>query len=469
MEGKPMFSLHKTRGGVHPPQCKDMRDFACTSITPPSKVRIPLNMHIGKPATPVVAEGDHVYIGTLIGDVEGLGSPIHASISGTVTSVAAEQLPTGQQAPVVEIVSDGKMKADPALKAPTYTTKEEFIACVRDSGMVGLGGASFPTWFKMRVPAGKKFEFLVVNGMECEPFITSDYRQMMEHAERVIDGVHRAATALEIPAAVIGVEDNKPEAIAELRRVVKEKGFEDLIEVMEIPTKYPAGGEKVLINATTGRDVPAGGLPADVGCLVVNVTTISRVEQYFRYGVPLVNKTVTITGDCIAKPGNYRIPIGMSVRDVIDAVGGMVKEPKKIIMGGPMMGRTITDIDCPILKANNAIVALHDAAVLPDETPCIRCGRCVRACPLALEPFALDAASRRHDAVALDELAVMNCMECGSCAFVCPAHRRITASIREGKAVYRGEVARLTQPAAPAPASAPKTASAPSASTKKEA
>ena len=319
-----MFSLHKTRGGVHPPQCKDMRDFACTSITPPERVLIPLNMHIGAPASPVVSEGDHVYVGTLIGQVNGLGSPIHASISGTVTKVATEQLPTGATAPVVEIVSDGK--------------------------------------------------------------------------------------------------------------------------VMEIPTKYPAGGEKVLIKATTGRDVPAGGLPIDAGCLVVNVTTISRVEQYFRYGMPLTCKTVTVTGDCIANPGNYRIPLGMSVRDVIEATGGMVKEPKKIIMGGPMMGRTITNIDCPILKANNAIVALHDAAVLPDETACIRCGRCVRACPLALEPFALDSASRSHDVVALDELAVMNCMECGSCAYVCPAHRRITASIREGKAVYRGEVARLTAP-----------------------
>ena len=341
---------------------------------------------------------------------------------------------------MVEIVSDGKMEADPALKAPEYTTKEEFISCVRDSGMVGLGGASFPTWFKMRAPQGKSFEFLVVNGMECEPYITSDYRQMMEHTERVVDGVFRTIEALEIPAAVIGVEDNKPEAILELQRVVKEKGREDRIEVMSIPTKYPAGGEKVLIKATTGRDVPAGGLPIDVGCLVVNVTTISRVEQYFRYGMPLTCKTVTVTGDCIAKPGNYRIPIGMSVRDVIEATGGMVKEPRKIIMGGPMMGRTITDIDCPIIKANNAIVALHDAAVLPDE----------RACPLSLSPFALDGASRSHDVVALDELAVMNCMECGSCAYVCPAHRRITAAIREGKAVYRGEVARLTAPAKPA-------------------
>ena len=409
-----MFSLHKTRGGVHPPQCKDMRDFACASITPPERVLIPLNMHIGAPASPVVSVGDHVYVGTLIGQVEGLGSPIHASISGTVAT-----------APVVEIVSDGKMEADPALKAPEYTTKEEFISCVRDSGMVGLGGASFPTWFKMRAPEGKSFEFLVVNGMECEPYITSDYRQMMEH-----------------------------------KRVVKEKGREDRIEVMSIPTKYPAGGEKVLIKATTGRDVPAGGLPIDVGCLVVNVTTISRVEQYFRYGMPLTCKTVTVTGDCIAKPGNYRIPIGMSVRDVIEATGGIVKEPRKIIMGGPMMGRTITDIDCPIIKANNAIVVLHDAAVLPDETACIRCGRCVRACPLSLSPFALDGASRSHDVVALDEFAVMNCMECGSCAYVCPAHRRITAAIREGKAVYRGEVARLTAPAKPA---------APALSEKKEA
>ena len=442
-----MFSLHKTRGGVHPPQCKDMRDFACTSITPPERVLIPLNMHIGAPASPVVSEGDHVYVGTLIGQVNGLGSPIHASISGTVTKVATEQLPTGATAPVVEIVSDGKMESDPALKPPTYSNKEEFIACVRDSGMVGLGGASFPTWFKMRAPEGKSFEFLVVNGMECEPYITSDYRQMIEHAERVIDGVVRVARALEIPAAVIGVEDNKPEAVDALNRAIADKGVGDIVEVLMVPTKYPAGGEKVLIEATTGRAVPAGGLPIDAGCLVLNVTTVSRVEEYFRYGVPLVRRTITLAGDCVKNPGNYRVPLGMSVRDVIEATGGLEKQPKKIIMGGPMMGRTVTDIDCPILKANNAILCLDKDAVLPEESPCIRCGRCVRVCPLGLMPYALDAASRRHDAVELDELAVMNCMECGSCAFTCPAHRRITASIREGKAAYRGEVARLTQPA----------------------
>lgn len=259
---------------------------------------------------------------------------------------------------MVEIVSDGKMESDPALKPPTYSNKEEFIACVRDSGMVGLGGASFPTWFKMRAPEGKSFEFLVVNAMECEPYITSDYRQMMEHSERVIDGVFRTIEALEIPAAVIGVEDNKPEAILELKRVVKEKGREDRIEVMEIPTKYPAGGEKVLIKATTGRDVPAGGLPIDVAASWSTSPPFPAWSSTSATACLLTCKTVTVTGDCIANPGNYRIPLGMSVRDVIEATGGMVKEPKKIIMGGPMMGRTITNIDCPILKANNAIVAL---------------------------------------------------------------------------------------------------------------
>lgn len=442
-----MFSLHKTRGGVHPPQCKDVREYACTSVTPPERVRIPLNMHIGGPCTPCVKAGDHVYVGTLIGDGSGLYAPVHASVSGTVVSTDTEQLPTGATAPVVAIESDGKMENDPALAQPSYSTKEEFLDCVRASGAVGLGGAAFPTWFKMRAPEGKKFEFLVINGMECEPFITSDYRQMMEHAERVVDGVHRIATALEIPAAVIGIEDNKPEAIAKLTETVAAKGWNDLIDVMAIPTKYPAGGEKVLISATTGRDVPAGGLPVDVGCLVINVTTASRIEQYFRYGMPLVTKTLTLAGDCVANPGNYRVPIGMSVRDIIEATGGLTKEPRKIIMGGPMMGRTLTSIDCPIIKANNAILCLDDQAVLPDETPCIRCGRCVRVCPLGLMPYALDSASRSHDAIALDELGIMNCMECGSCAYTCPAHRRITASIREGKGFYRSEVARLTQPA----------------------
>ncbi|OUO60542.1 electron transport complex subunit RsxC [Collinsella sp. An271] len=442
-----MFSLHKTRGGVHPPQCKDVREYACTSVTPPERVRIPLNMHIGGPCMPCVKPGDHVYVGTLIGDGSGLYAPVHASVSGTVVSTDTEQLPTGATAPVVAIESDGKMENDPALAQPSYSTKEEFLDCVRASGAVGLGGAAFPTWFKMRAPEGKKFEFLVINGMECEPFITSDYRQMMEHAERVVDGVHRIATALEIPAAVIGIEDNKPEAIAKLTETVAAKGWSDLIDVMAIPTKYPAGGEKVLISATTGRDVPAGGLPVDVGCLVINVTTASRIEQYFRYGMPLVTKTLTLAGDCVANPGNYRVPIGMSVRDIIEATGGLTKEPRKIIMGGPMMGRTLTSIDCPIIKANNAILCLDDQAILPDETPCIRCGRCVRVCPLGLMPYALDSASRSHDAIALDELGIMNCMECGSCAYTCPAHRRITASIREGKGFYRSEVARLTQPA----------------------
>ncbi len=441
-----MFSLHRTRGGVHPPQCKDLRDYACTSVAPPERVRIPLNMHIGGPCAPVVKPGDHVYVGTLIGDGSGLYAPVHASISGTVVSTDTEQLPTGATAPVVEIESDGKMESDPSLSVPSYGTKEEFLDCVRASGAVGLGGAAFPTWFKMRAPEGKIFEYLVVNGMECEPFITSDYRQMMEHPGRVVDGVHRIATALGIPAAVIGIEDNKPEAVAKLTETVAERGWGDLIEVMSIPTKYPAGGEKVLISATTGRDVPAGGLPVDVGCLVVNVTTASRIEQYFRYGMPLVAKTLTLAGDCVANPGNYRVPIGMNVRDVIEATGGLTKEPRKVIMGGPMMGRTLTSIDCPIIKANNAILCLDDTAVLPEETPCIRCGRCVRVCPLGLMPYALDGASRSRDVVALDELAVMNCMECGSCAYTCPAHRRITASIREGKAFYRSEVKRLTEP-----------------------
>ena len=428
-----MFSLHRTRGGVHPPQCKDLRDYACTSVAPPERVRIPLNMHIGGPCAPVVKPGDHVYVGTLIGDGSGLYAPVHASISGTVVSTDTEQLPTGATAPVVEIESDGKMESDPSLSVPSYGTKEEFLDCVRASGAVGLGGAAFPTWFKMRAPEGKIFEYLVVNGMECEPFITSDYRQMMEHPGRVVDGVHRIATALGIPAAVIGIEDNKPEAVAKLTETVAERGWGDLIEVMSIPTKYPAGGEKVLISATTGRDVPAGGLPVDVGCLVVNVTTASRIEQYFRYGMPLVAKTLTLAGDCVANPGNYRVPIGMNVRDVIEATGGLTKEPRKVIMGGPMMGRTLTSIDCPIIKANNAILCLDDTAVLPEETPCIRCGRCIEGCPMGLAPVQIAGAFTRKDTEELDKLCVDLCMLCGTCSYVCPAKRPVTQTMSLAK------------------------------------
>ena len=442
-----MFSLHKTKGGVHPPQHKDTRDCPVVYVQPPKQVRIPLNMHIGAPCTPCVSVGDHVYVGTLIGDGTGLCAPIHASISGTVTSVATEELPTGQTAPVVEIEGDGKMEQDPNITKPTYTTKEEFIDCVRASGVVGLGGASFPTWFKMKAPEGKKFDYLVVNGMECEPFITSDFRQMMEHAGRVIDGCTRIVEALDIPSAVIGIEDNKPEAVELLNKTIAEKGVGDKVEVLAVPTKYPAGGEKVLIMATTGRAVPAGGLPVDAGCLVMNVTSVSRVEEYFRYGEPLVRKTITVAGDCVAKPGNYRVPIGMNVRDVIEEAGGLTKEPKKVLMGGPMMGRAISSLDCPVLKANNAILCWDDLAVLPEQSPCIKCGRCVRACPLSLDPCGLAVASNNHDLVKLDELGVMNCMDCGSCTYACPAHRRINNAIRNGKAFYRTETRRLAEEA----------------------
>ncbi|MBY4797271.1 electron transport complex subunit RsxC [Collinsella sp. AGMB00827] len=441
-----MFTLHTTRGGVHPPQYKDMRDHACRFIEQPKRVRIPMNMHIGAPCKPVVAPQDHVYVGTLIGDGEGLYAPVHASVSGTVEAVVEEVLPTGVSSYVVEIASDGKHEADPHLEIPTYTTQDEFIDCVRASGIVGLGGAAFPTWFKMQAPKGKRFEAVVINGMECEPYITSDFRQMMEHGDLVIAGAARIARALSIPEVAIGIEDNKPEAIQHLQKIVVEQGLSELIEVLSIPTKYPAGGEKVLIHATTGRDVPAGGLPVDVGCLVMNVTTVARVEYFFQTGRPLVYKVMTIAGDCVKNPGNYLVPLGMSVHEIIDGVGGFDREPRKIIMGGPMMGRTIDDIECPVIKANNAILFFHDQAILPDETPCIRCGRCVLACPLGLMPFALDGAARRSDTAALDEFAVMNCMECGSCVFSCPAHRRIVASIREGKDWLRSETARLTKP-----------------------
>ena len=432
MEGKPMFSLHKTRGGVHPPQCKDMRDFACTSIASPDKVLIPLNMHIGAPASPVVSEGDHVYVGTLIGQVEGLGSPIHASISGRVTKVATEQLPTGATAPVVEIASDGKMEADPALKAPEYATKEEFISCVRDSGMVGLGGASFPTWFKMRAPEGKSFEFLVVNGMECEPYITSDYRQMMEHSERVIDGVFRTIEALEIPAAVIGVEDNKKNGIESLNKVIAEQKAPVVVESLRC--RYPQGGEKQLCQAITGKQVPPGGLPANIGCAVFNINTTIAIYHAIKDGMPVVRKVVTVSGSGVVEPKNLECPIGTPVSLLFDACGGLKDETFKLIAGGPMMGMAQASADFPVAKGTGAVLAFaaNENKVSEDPT-CIRCGRCVEACPMHLEPLYLYLYVQKNRIEDLEAAHVMDCIECGACSYICPGRLHLTHSFKVGK------------------------------------
>lgn len=400
-----------------------------------------MSMHIGGPCTPAVKRGEEVMVGQVIGTPSGIAAPIHSSVSGKVKTVKQELLGTGFTVDVVTIANDGQNTIHPdAQVPPVITDHDSFIQAVKASGMVGLGGAGFPTWVKLNPPKDKSFDTLIVNAMECESYITTDERIMLEEPDVIIAGLERIMKWIDVPRCIIGIEDNKPEAARLLREEIATRGAADRISVDVVPTRYPQGAEKTLIQALTGRIIPTGGLPADVSVVVLNVTTVNALEHYFRTGMPLVSKAVTLDGDAVASPGNYRVPIGASIADLVEAAGGFAKEPKKVIMGGPMMGVSVSTLETAIIKNNNAILCFHDKMDIPDETACIRCGRCIRSCPMELMPNKLDAAARRKDFERLDRLAVMNCVECGVCTFVCPAHRQLIQNIRAGKIVYRDEL-----------------------------
>ncbi|MGN0976022.1 MAG: RnfABCDGE type electron transport complex subunit C [Gemmiger sp.] len=433
-------SLKRSAKGVAVPHEKGTAGMATVQMATPARVVIPMSMHIGAPAEPVVKKGDQVCVGTLIGKAGGFVSAnIYSSVSGTVESVAPFRMVHGPVCQAVTIASDGQQTVDPSCTPPEVTDKKSLMAAVQACGLVGLGGAGFPTHVKL---AADTIDTLLINAAECEPFLTTDTREMLECSETIISGISAVMKYCNIPNCIIGIERNKPECIDLMCSLTRDMQG---VSVKALPMRYPQGAEKTLVETCTGREVPqlndAGkpGLPADVGCIIMNVTSVSTLGKFLKTGVPLTTKRLTVEGDAIAKPQNIEVPIGTLYADVIEACGGIKPgvELGKIIFGGPMMGGAAPGPDFPVLKQNNGLLLFSKkAAVLPDPEPCIRCGRCISACPMGLEPVVIAEAFNNKDYDALEKRTIDLCVACGSCTYACPAKRPVSQTMALAKAWY---------------------------------
>lgn len=436
----PLFTrIWRPHGGAHPPQRKDAAEIESITMPLPEKIILPMSQHIGAPCTPIVKVGDTVDVGQIVADSDApISAPIHSSISGTVTGMKDVLLPGGRKSQALVITSDGERRPHSSMKPHEPKTFEEFIEAVRDSGLVGLGGAGFPTHVKLNPKNRDQIDTIIINAAECEPYIVTDYRECVENSWDIISGIRTIMTFMGASRAVIGIESNKPAAIAVLSHMAATiNDPRHSITVKALRTRYPQGAEKVLIAECTGRIVPAGGLPADVGCIVMNVTSVAKLRRYLKTGTPLIRKRLTIAGSAVEQPKNVRTWIGTPVQDVLNFVG-LKKPVRKLLYGGPMMGLALMDPELPVLKQNNAIIALAEEDVyLTPASTCIRCGRCVDACPMSLLPTSITKAYMAKDTEALRRLSTMTCMECGCCTFSCPAHRPILQTIRMAKDILR--------------------------------
>lgn len=431
----------RSHGGVRLNHHKNTAEQPTVTMPSPAKVIIPLSQHIGAHCEPVVGKGDSVKVGQLIADAGSVVSaPIHASVSGVVTGIRDVVTSSGNKCLAIEIESDGKMEVVEGLKPPVVNNRDELVAAVRQSGLVGLGGAGFPSSVKLNPSKDKSLDTLIINGAECEPYITADYRECVESARDIMDGVYILQKLLGINNVIICVEENKPRAIEILSGIAAiDDDIGDNVRIMKLKSLYPQGAEKILIRSATGRVVPAGKLPIDVGCIVMNITSLSFISKYLKTGMPLVSKRITVDGGGVKNPQNVIVPVGTMIKDVIDFCGGYNGEPKKIICGGPMMGAAVADVSIPVSKANNAILVLNGKeGMMPKSTACIRCGRCVAACPMKLMPLEVERALKGDNADRLNDLSVMSCMECGCCSFSCPAKRPLVQSMRLAKKKVRG-------------------------------
>lgn len=439
MESVTDWFRRRTPGGVRVPHRKNTAACETAAMPVPEKVILAMTQHLGAPCEPTVQVGDAVAVGQVIGDTDApLSAPIHASVSGTVSAITTLLLPGGRSTAAVVIDADGEQRVHESVQPPVVNDRADFLRAVRAAGLVGLGGAGFPTHVKLNPKNLDEVDTLIINAAECEPYITTDYRECMENSWDIVSGVQTIMEFLDTKRVIIAIERNKPAAIAELSRIaasVTTPARQVLVQAL--PARYPQGAEKVLIAACTGRRVPAGGLPADVGCVVMNVTTVACLSRYLKTGMPLVDRRLTVDGSAIEKPQNVRAVIGTPVHDLL-AFCGLKKPVRKLLMGGPMMGLALMDDALPVLKQNNAVLAFAEEDVLADKaSACIRCGRCVAACPMKLVPPAIAAAYVNGDPVAMEKLNVNCCIECGCCSYSCPAHRHVTQTMRLAKDAVR--------------------------------
>lgn len=434
------MGLATFKGGIHPPDKKELsKDRAIVPTKPPKKVVIPLAQHIGAPCKSIVNIGQEVKKGELIGAPEGfVSAPVHSSVSGKVIAIGEFPLPSGRMAASVVIENDGKEEWTTLKDNPDYMqlSPEELRGKVKDAGIVGMGGAAFPAHVKLSPPKEKPIDVIILNGAECEPYLTADYRLMVERPDDVVEGLKVLMKILGVNRGFIGIENNKPEAIDAMTRAASK---EDSIKVCALEVKYPQGAEKMLIKATVDREVPARGLPMDVGVVVHNIGTAIAVYEAARYGKPLIERVVTVTGEAIKEPKNLLVKIGTLISDLIEECGGFKSEAAKVISGGPMMGFALYSLDTPVTKGTSGILAIPEEGVLHAEDfgPCIRCGRCIDICPMGLMPSMLSVLSERGFYEETRDYNLFDCFECGSCTYVCPSKRPIVQFVRLAKSLIK--------------------------------
>jgi len=427
-------------GGLHPNDHKQDTKNRAIEVLKASEIMVyPLSQHIGAPCEPVVNVGDRVLAGQKIGDSSAfVSAPIHSSVSGTVKAIEKRLHPNGKKVLSVVIENDFQYENHPDIYERydvDSLTKKEMLDIVREAGLVGLGGATFPTHIKLNPPEDKKIDYIIINGAECEPYLTSDYRVMIETPKLVFDGIELIKKIVGVDKCIIGIENNKPEAIKVMTEL--SKSYSGTV-VKALKTKYPQGSEKHLIKALTGREVPSGKLPADVGVVVNNIDTCTSVYNAIVYRQSVMTRVVTVSGDAIRKPSNFKVRIGTAFKDILEAAECDFENTKKIIMGGPMMGIAQYSTDAPTIKGTSAILAFkEDDLSKHDTVNCVKCGECVRSCPMKLVPAQLNSYAKLNDTEKLEKLHIMDCIECGICSYTCPCRNPITQNIKIAKAKLR--------------------------------